>query len=67
MMESINVAVDDQETDVPDDVETFLNDALAEPSNKSSESESTQVGLRGNCCVLGSCMDLRESTSTCVS
>jgi hypothetical protein len=43
MMESINVVVDDQETDVTDDVETFLNDAPVELLDKSSESESTQA------------------------
>ncbi|XP_050875084.1 uncharacterized protein LOC127078696 [Lathyrus oleraceus] len=43
MMKSINVVVDDQETDITDDIETFLNDSPAEPSDKSSESESTQA------------------------
>ena len=43
MMESINVVVDDQETDVTDDVETFLNDAPADLLDKSNESESTQA------------------------
>jgi hypothetical protein len=43
LMESINVVVDDQETDVTDDVETSLNDAPADLLDKSNESESTQA------------------------
>ena len=39
MMESINVVVDDQQTDVTDDVETSLNDAPAELPDKNNESE----------------------------
>jgi len=43
MMESINVVVDDQQTDVTDDVETSLNDAPADFPDKSNESELTQA------------------------
>ena len=43
MMESINVVVDDQQTDVTDDVVTSLNDAPADLLDKSNESESTQA------------------------
>ena len=39
MMESINVVVDDQQTDVTDDVETSLNDPPTDFSDKNKESE----------------------------
>ena len=42
-MESINVVVDDQHTDVIDDVETSLNDSPADFLGKDKESESPQA------------------------
>jgi hypothetical protein len=43
LMESINVVVDDQQTDVTDDVETSLNDSPTDFSDKNKESESPQA------------------------